>query len=188
MPSAPFDFSDPQKLLAQLRPQIQKQLDTDLKKAGPSLKQRSQVALRTFLTGAILLPIAAAGGDPAATVQAVAALLGGLATEHFTDWIKKFAGAQQTNDEALQQQLMQQAEASEEILIGLQHLIEKVGALTAAQQALGEEIANWLKQNLLPQQALPAKDERHHEFREQVKNIYTWGGWQIASQACAKGL
>ncbi|MCG3157257.1 MAG: Hercynine oxygenase [bacterium] len=171
--------------LAQLQPQIQQQLHAELKKAGSSLKQRSQVALRTFFTGAILLPIAAAGGDPTAIAQAVGGILGGLATEHFSDWIKKFAGAQKADDPARLEQLMQQAEASAEILAGLQHLIEKVEALTAAQQALGEDFANWLKQNLLPQQALLAKDERHHEFREQVRNIYTWGGWQIAEEDLA---
>lgn len=172
MPSAPFDFSDPQKLLAQLRPQIQKQLDTDLKKAGPSLKQRSQVFLRTILTGAILLPIAAAGGDPAATVQAVAALLGGLATEHFTDWIKKFAGAQQTNDEALQQQLMQQAEASEEILLCLQHLLEKVEVLATVQKTLGEAEARWVKEQLFTVRPIPADTASHRAFAQHVKRLF----------------
>lgn len=172
MPSAPFDFSNPKKLLAQLRPHIQKQLDTDLKKAGPSLKQRSQVALRTFLTGAILLPIAAAGGDPAATVQAVAALLGGLATEHFTDWVKKFTGAKQANDEALQQQLMQQAEASEEILLCLQHLLEKVEVLATVQKTLGEDEARWVKEQLFTVRPIPADIASHRAFAQQVKRLF----------------
>lgn len=182
MPQPPPASADPTNLLPRLQPQIQQQLHAELKKAGSSLKQRSQVALRTFFTGAILLPIAAAGGDPTAIAQAVGGILGGLATEHFSDWIKKFAGAQQADDPARLEQLMQQAEASAEILAGLQHLIEKVEALTAAQQALGEDFANWLRQNLFTLPTLPADLPGHQAFRDKVKSIYLWSGWRLAER------
>ncbi|MCK6561508.1 SUMF1/EgtB/PvdO family nonheme iron enzyme [candidate division KSB1 bacterium] len=182
MPQPPPASADPTNLLPRLQPQIQQQLHAELKKAGSSLKQRSQVALRTFFTGAILLPIAAAGGDPAAIAQAVGGILGGLATEHFSDWIKKFAGAQKADDPARLEQLMQQAEASAEILAGLQHLIEKVEALSAAQQALGEDFANWLRQNLFTLPTLPADLPGHQAFRDKVKSIYLWSGWRLAER------
>lgn len=183
MPAKNVQSVDSKKLLADLQPTIREQIINELKKLGPGLKQMSQRSLLFFFTGAILLPLAAAGGDPIKIAEAIAALLGGISTEHFTDWIKNFCKAEQQSNDALKDQLME--EASDQILIDLQNLIEKVDALAAAQQALGAENANWIKQNLFPIRPLPADDSRHLEFREQVKRIYLWGGWFLEQEDTA---
>lgn len=154
---------DPEKLLDKLKPEIHQRIFSDLKKLGPSLKQFSQGSLRVFFIGAILLPLAAAGADSAQIAQAIAAILGGISTEHFTDWIKRFCNADRENNDALKTQLMD--EATDQILNDLQNLIEKVDALAAAQQALGAENANWIKQNLFSIRPLPADSSGHRVFR-----------------------
>jgi hypothetical protein len=101
----------------------------------------------------------------------------------FSEWIKKFCFAEQARDENWKARLME--EATGQILIDLNNLIEKVDALAAAQQALGAENANWIKQNLFPIQPLPADLPGHRQFREQVKTIYLWGGWHLAEEDLA---
>jgi formylglycine-generating enzyme required for sulfatase activity len=165
------------------RPKIQQGLIAELKKMGAGLKQLTPISLRVFFTGAIILPLAAAGLDPKAIAAALAGILGGLSSEHFSEWIKDFCNAEQKKDEALKARLVE--EATDQILIDLHNLIEKVDALAAAQEALGAENANWIKQNLFPIRPLPADLEGHRRFREQVKRIYLWGGWHLAEEDLA---
>ncbi|MFQ5638817.1 MAG: SUMF1/EgtB/PvdO family nonheme iron enzyme [bacterium] len=185
MPRTKPKAKDPDELLAELRPKVQEQLKKELKKLGPGIKQFSQGALRVFFTSTIFLPLLAAGGNPASIAQVIAGILGGLGTEHFSDWLKKLAGAQQTDDEDLKRALTQQAEANEEIRNALQHLLEKFDALAAAKEAIGVENTDWIKQNLFPIRPLPADLAGHRKFREKVKRIYLWGGWHLAEEDLA---
>ena len=168
---------------AEVRPKIQQGIIAELKKMGAGLKQLTPISLRVFFTGAIILPLAAAGLDPNAIAAAIAGILGGLSTEHFSKWIKDFCNAEQKKDEAWKARLVE--EAGDQILIDLHNLIEKVDALAAAQKALGDENANWIKQNLFPIRPLPADLEGHRRFREQVKRIYLWGGWFLEQEDLA---
>jgi hypothetical protein len=79
-------FSDPKKL----RAAVHQRLVAEFKKMGASLKQLTPGSLRVFFTGAIILPLAAAGLDPQAIAQTLAGILGGLSTEHFFGVDQKF--------------------------------------------------------------------------------------------------
>ena len=179
------------KILAAIKPEIHGRLKAELKRCGPAVKQLSRGCLMGIFLGAIATPLAALGAGVAA--QALAQIVGGVGGNLLANFIQRYYDADAAGNEAAKQQLLeaiisqlqQEAEKSDALLIGMQHLLEKIDALAAAQEALGVEQANWIKQNLFPIRPVPADSPGHRAFREQVKRIYLWGGWHLAEEDLA---
>ena len=171
------NLSNPEKLLAEAQPQIRESLVAQMKKKGAGLKQLAPGSLRVFFTSAILLPLAATGADPALIAQALAAIIGGVSTEHFSEWIKNFCTAEQNKDEARKLQLME--EANNQILIDLHNLIDKVDAIAAAREAVDSSEVQWLEEQLRVLRPIPADLAEHRRFAHEVKKILRLQGSQI---------
>jgi len=173
------------KILAEIKPEIHQRLKTELKRCGPAVKQLSRGGLMGIFLGAIAAPLAALGADEAA--QTLAQIVGSGGGNLLANFIQRYYDADAAGNEAAKQQLLEaiiaqlqeEAEKSDTLLIGMQHLLEKIDALAVAQEALGAETADWIKQNLFPIRPLPADLAEHRLFAHEVKKILRLQSSQI---------
>jgi hypothetical protein len=170
--------TDPEKLFAEIRPKIHRQLIAELKKLGPGLKQMSQGGLMGLFLGAVVAPLAAIGAEPLA--QAIAQIVGGVGGNLLANFVQRYYDADSAGDEAAKQALLNdilqrlqtESEKTDEMLIALQYLMERIDALTAVREAMGANKAKWVEQQLLVLRPIPADMTAHREFARQVKKLF----------------
>ncbi|MDZ7312911.1 MAG: SUMF1/EgtB/PvdO family nonheme iron enzyme [candidate division KSB1 bacterium] len=193
MPATNPPLSDPEKLFAEAKPKILERLKAELQRRGPAIKQMSQGSLMGVFLGAIAAPLAALGyGDVAQTIASIVSGVGGnlLAT-----FIQRYYDADTAGDEQAKQELLNdiiqrlQAESAktDEMLIALQYLMERVDALAALHEALAAREANWVEQRLFVLRPIPADLAEHRRFAAEVRKLLRLQGAQITDNFVIAG-
>jgi formylglycine-generating enzyme required for sulfatase activity len=164
--------------LTEVKPKIHQRLKEELKRLGPAVKQMSQGGLMGIFLGAIAAPLAALGAGEVA--QALAQIAGGVGGNLLANFIQRYYDADSAGDDAAKQQLLDEtiqrlqaeSEKTDEMLIALQYLMERVDALAAVREAVGANEAKWIEQQILVLRPIPADIAAHREFARQVKKLF----------------
>ncbi len=164
---------DPEKLLKHLRDLLPDQL----KKSQVNLKQLGAAGLMGLFLGAIATPLFAVAGNAGEMTKALANIVGGIGGNLLANVIQRFydAGDDQARQAVLDELIARmhaESAKSDEMLIALQYLMERVEALQAAQQAFGVQQAQWLAQQLFVLRPIPADLAAHREFARQVRKLF----------------
>jgi len=172
---------DSEKLLQHLRGLLPEQL----KKSQANLKQLGSAGLMGLFLGAIATPLFAVAGNASEMTKALANIIGGVGGNLLANFMQRFydAGDEQARQAVLDELMARmQAESakSDEVLIALQYLMERVEALQAAQQAFGAQQAQWLAQQLFVLQPIPADLAARREFARHVRKLFQLQRSQIA--------
>ncbi|NUO81988.1 SUMF1/EgtB/PvdO family nonheme iron enzyme [candidate division KSB1 bacterium] len=176
LPFINFDydhFMDSEKLFAQIRSALAERLQ----QSQVDLKQLGSAGLMGLFLGAIAAPLFAVAGNAGEAAKAFANIIGGVGGNLLANFMQRFYDAR--DDEARQavlDELMARMQAesakSDEMLIALQYLMERVEALQAAQQAFGAQQTEWLKQQLFVLRPIPADLAAHRAFTRQVRRYF----------------
>ncbi len=179
-------LSDPEKLLAEVRPKIRERLGAAIKKMGKRLQQDSPAAIMSLFLGGIGAPLAAISAGPIA--QILTQIISGVGGNLLAGFIQKFYDADSAGDEAgkqavldeIVQALQAESEKSAQILSALQELIAAVEALAAVREAAGEAEAARLQQQFVWLRPIPADIVEHRRFAAEVGKLLRLQGAQIA--------
>jgi formylglycine-generating enzyme required for sulfatase activity len=171
-----------EKLLADAKPKIHQRLIAALKQQGPKI---GQGALMGVFLGGIAAPLATLSAGPVA--QIITQIISGVGGNLLANFIQKFYDAETAGDEAVKQNVLAeivqhlQAESAQqkEILLALQLLIERVEALAAVREAMGDNEAARLQQQFLWLRPIPADIAEHRRFAGEVRKLLRLQGAQI---------
>src|SRR5574341_66037 len=183
-------LSDPEKLLAEVRPKIHKRILAAVKKFGPGLKQAGPAALMGLFLGSIGAPLAAISAGPIA--QIITQIISGVGGNLLAGFIQKFyeadtEAAKQAVLDEMMHLLQAETEKSAQILSALQELITRVDALAAVREAAGAAEAVRLEQQFVWLRPIPADIVEHRRFATEVRKLLRLQGTQITESFVVGG-
>ncbi|KAA3612150.1 MAG: hypothetical protein DWQ05_19300 [Calditrichaeota bacterium] len=144
------------------------------KKCLNSLNAGTKGAVMGGFITAILAPFATAAGAPLLPILAV--LTSGIGSNLLADFIHDYWNAgneadRQNHLDKMMQTLQQESDKSDQLLIAVQYIIEKVDALGTAEKMLSSEQFTQFKKQLNRSCLVPVKAAHHRRLVKEVRDI-----------------